>query len=100
MCSVPGESSRARTPLALPVFLLDASGIQPRTLRLIRLTVKAGHREAIVRKRLDPDDSQILLTVTNLGAGLYRFEVVNEIENGEYALTAPGNPLLFCFTVF
>jgi len=98
--SVPGESSPARTPLALPVFLLDASGIQPQTPRLIRLTSKAGHREAIVLKKPDPNDAQILLTVTNLGAGLYRFEVVNEIENGEYALIAPGSPLLFCFTVF
>jgi hypothetical protein len=102
---VPGETSLARTPLALPIFLLDAAEIRPEKLRLIRLTAKSGHREAMFPKRPGPpslsqtDDAPILLTITNLGGGLYRFESVNEIENGEYALVAGANQF-FCFTVF
>jgi hypothetical protein len=103
--TVPGETSLARTPLALPIFLLDAVDIKPEKIRLIRMTAKNGHREATFLKRPGPpslsqtNDAPILLTVTNLGGGLYRFETVNEIENGEYALVA-GADQFFCFTVF
>jgi cytoskeletal protein RodZ len=98
--SVPGETSLARTPLALPIFLLDAAEIQPEKVRLIRLTAKNGHREALMLRRHGPDDTLILLTVTRLGGGLYRFETVNDIENGEYALNVTGTNQFFCFTVF
>lgn len=98
--SLPGETSPARTPLALPIFLLDSAQIKPEQIRLIRLTPKDGHREAVLSKKPSPDNPPILLTVTNLGSGLYRFEVVNEIENGEYALNVAGTSQFFCFTVF
>jgi hypothetical protein len=104
--TVPGETSPARTPLALPIFLLDASEIKPEKLRLIRLTANNGHREALLPKRPAPaslsqtNDAPILLTVANLGGGVYRFETVNEVENGEYALNVVGTNLFFCFTVF
>jgi hypothetical protein len=98
--TVPGETSPARTPLALPIFLLDAADIRPEKMRLIRLTAVSGHREGKILKQPSPDDPPLLLTVTSLGGGLYRFEVVNEIENGEYALNAAGSDRLFCFTVF
>jgi hypothetical protein len=98
--TVPGETSLARTPLALPIFLLDASEIKPEKVRLVRLTAKNGHREVLLLKRPGPDDAPILLTVTNLGGGVYRFETVNEIENGEYALNVAGTNQFFCFTVF
>jgi hypothetical protein len=98
--TVPGDTSPARTPLALPIFLLDASEIKPEKLRLIRLTANSGHREALLLKRPGPDDAPILLTVTNLGGGVYRFETVNEVENGEYALNVAGTNVFFCFTVF
>jgi len=96
---IPGETSLARTPLALPIFMMDSSAIKPDQLRMVRLTVKGGHREAASGKTTPDDQAPILLTVTNLGGGIYKFEVVNEVENGEYALTAgPGQ--FFCFTVF
>ncbi len=98
--SVPGETSLARTPLALPIFLLDAVDIRPEKVRLIHLTAKNGHREALLLKRPGPEDGPILLTVTNLGGGLYRFETVNDVENGEYALNVTGTNQFFCFTVF
>lgn len=98
--TVPGETSLARTPLALPIFLLEASEIKPERVRLIRLKAMSGHREALLLKRPGPDDAPILLTVTNLGGGVYRFETVNEIENGEYALNVAGTNQFFCFTVF
>jgi hypothetical protein len=98
--TVPGETSPARTPLALPIFLLDAVEIKPEKVRLIRRAAKSGHREVVLLKRPGPEDAPILLTVTNLGGGVYRFETVNEIENGEYALNVTGANQFFCFTVF
>ena len=98
--SLSGETSLARTPLALPIFMLDAVEIKPEKIRLMRLTAKAGHRETMAPRTPNPDDPPILLTVTNLGGGLYKFEVVNEIENGEYALNVAGTNKFFCFTVF
>ena len=98
--SIPGQTSPARTPLALPIFLMDAAQIQPGKFRLIHLTVSSGHRETIILKRPSNDDPPLLLTLTSLGGGLYRLETVNEIENGEYALNIAGTDQFFCFSVF
>jgi len=98
--SIPGETSLAKTPLALPVFLIDAAQIQPQKLRLIRLTASSGHRQALIRKTPSSDDPPLLLTASRIADAIYRLEAVNEIENGEYALNAAGSDQFFCFTVF
>ncbi|HKD09717.1 MAG TPA: hypothetical protein VKB79_27675 [Bryobacteraceae bacterium] len=98
--SIPGETSLAKTPLALPVFLIDSAQIRPEKLRLIRLIPSSGHRQALLRKTPSPDDAPLLLTATKVADTIYRLEAVNEIENGEYALNAAGSDQFFCFTVF
>jgi len=98
--SIPGETSLAKTPLALPVFLIDIAQIQPEKLRLIHLTASSGHRQVLIRKTPSPDDPPLLLTATKVAGSLYRLEAVNEIENGEYALNTAGSDQFFCFTVF
>jgi hypothetical protein len=98
--SIPGETSLAKTPLALPVFLIDSAQIRPEKLKLIRLTASSGHRQALVRKTPSLDDPPLLLTATKLADTIYRIEAVNEIENGEYALNAAESDQFFCFTVF
>ncbi len=98
--SIPGETSLARTPLALPVLLIDSAQIRPERLRLIRLTASSGRRQALIRKTPSPDDPPLLLTAARISDTIYRLEAVNEIENGEYALNAAGSEQFFCFTVF
>lgn len=92
--SIPGETSPARTPLALPIFTLDAASIDARKLGLYPFEAKGGRRE--LTSKTEP----ILITVSPISASLYRVEVVNEIPNGEYALTVPDSNQFFCFTVF
>ena len=100
------QSCKSKFPNQTAIFLLDAAEIKPEKIRLIRLMAKSGHREALLLKRTgqpslsETNDAPIRLTVTNLGGGLYRFETVNEVENGEYALNVAGTNQFFCFTVF
>jgi hypothetical protein len=98
--SIPGESSLARTPLALPAFLIDAAGIVPEKLRLYPFTQNGGRRELTLKKRGASDVEPILITVVPLGGTLYRIETVNDVPNGEYGITVPGTNQFFCFTVF
>jgi hypothetical protein len=41
---ISGASSPARTPLAEPIFIIDARQVQPDTFELYRLNVKGGSR--------------------------------------------------------
>jgi hypothetical protein len=96
--SLPGESSLAKTPLALPIFLIDAGAIAPLKLRLYAFEPKNGRRELTLGKDVEADP--ILLTVASVSGTLYRIELVNDIPNGEYGLTIPGSNQFFCFSVF
>ena len=40
------------------------------------------------------------LAVTRLGQGLYRIEVDEVLENGEYVLSPMGSNRVFCFGIF
>jgi len=42
---ISGSSSPARTPLAEPIFIIDARNVQPESFELYRLDVKGGNRE-------------------------------------------------------
>jgi hypothetical protein len=101
--SIPGETSLARTPLALPAFVIDAGAIAPDKLQLYPFEQKGGRRELTLKRRPNPDSDDtlpILITVAPLSGTLYRVEVVNEVPNGEYGFTTPGSNQFFCFTVF
>jgi hypothetical protein len=98
--SIPGESSLAKTPLALPALVIDAMAISPAKLELYQFELKGAHRELTLAKNWTGETQPILITVSNLSGTLYRIEVVNEVENGEYGLTVPGSNQFFCFSVF
>jgi hypothetical protein len=101
---VAGTGSSARTPLAEPVFVIQADKIQPQSLELYKLDVKGGRREvtmALRRTRGGP--KPLRLSVTRLDRGLYKVEVDQEIENGQYAITpggSAGSNTVFCFEVY
>ena len=46
--AITGAASSARTPLAEPVFLIDAQQISAQSFELYRLDVKGGNREVSV----------------------------------------------------
>src|ERR1700727_2559545 len=62
--SIPGGNSSARTPLAEPIFIIQADKIQPQALELYRAEVKGGHREvAMIQKHTRGSPKPLRLTV-------------------------------------
>ena len=95
---VEGVSSPARTPLATPIFLFQSEKIVPDKFGLYRLDVKNGHREILFGARKSP--KPIIITVTHVDGNLYRIEVDDTLEPGEYSLSPEGSNQVFCFSVF
>jgi hypothetical protein len=99
--AVPGASSSARTPLAEPVFLIDARQLSPESFELYRLDVKGGNREVSVNSSRRRGGSHALhLAVKQVSGHLYRVEVDEPLENGEYALSPNGDNRAFCFEIY
>ncbi|HLH19777.1 MAG TPA: hypothetical protein VKX45_21315 [Bryobacteraceae bacterium] len=95
---VEGAGSPVRTPLASPIFLFVSSKIVPEKLGLYRLDVKGGHREILFGPKKQP--RPILIEVKHLDGNLYRLEVSDSLEPGEYSLSPEGSNQVFCFAVF
>ena len=96
---VPGANATARTPLAAPVFLIQAEKIAPEQLQLFKLTSREGHREILFRPKRPPQPLRV--EVTRIGQpNLFRIEVEDSLEAGEYSLSPNGSNTVFCFQVF
>ncbi len=96
--TIPGASSPAKTPLASPILLLVAEKLDPARLQLYKLESRNGQREILFRKKKPAQP--LRLDVTRLAEGLYRLEVGESLENGEYSLTPEGSNQVFCFQVY
>jgi hypothetical protein len=98
---VSGAASPARTPLSEPIFIIDANKISPERLELYRMEVKKGDREvSIASGRHRGGNGPFHLIVTPLSNHLYRVEVDEPLENGEYALSPSGDNRAFCFEIY
>jgi len=98
---VPGTSSPVRTPLAEPIFLIDAQKIVPEKLELYKFDVKRDRREVVFPKKQSRDAPRpIRLMVTQLEGKLYRIEADETLDNGEYALSPDGSDEVFAFQVY
>jgi len=98
---ISGAASPARTPLAEPIFIIDARNIQPDTFELYRLEVKGGKREVNLNSSRRRGGSHALhLAVRPLGGHLYRVEADEALEDGEYALSPSGDNHAFCFEIY
>ena len=98
---ISGASSPARTPLAEPIFIIDARNVQPDSFELYRMDVKGGNREVNLNSNRRRGGSHALhLAVRQLSGHLYRVEVDEALENGEYALSPSGDNRAFCFEIY
>ena len=98
---ISGAASPARTPLAEPIFVIDARQISPESIELYRLEVKGGNREvSFTTGRRRGGGRALHLKVTPLGGKLYRIEADEPLENGEYALSPNGDNRSFCFEIY
>ena len=95
---VDGANSSAKTPLASPIFLLQAAKLIPDRLQLFKLDSRNGHREILFSPKHPP--KAIRVDVTRLSPDLYRIEVNESLEPGEYSLSPEGSNQVFCFQVF
>lgn len=99
--TVPGATSKARTPVPEPIFLLRSERLNADRLSLYRMTVERGNR--VIRFPERPGKSTpkpVFLMVTPLEKGLFRVEVNEPIADGEYCLTPDGENTVFCFTTY
>jgi hypothetical protein len=95
---VDGANSSAKTPLASPIFLLQAAKLVPERLGLYKLDSKSDRREILFSPKHPP--KAIRVVVTRLDSDLYRIEVDESLEPGEYSLSPEGSDQVFCFQVF
>jgi hypothetical protein len=99
--TMPGVSSSARTPLAEPIFLIQADKVLPDRLELYRWDVKNGRRELSLSKARKRSGSRALhVAVTRIEGNLYRVEASEPLDNGEYSLSPNDSNRVFCFEVF
>jgi hypothetical protein len=97
---ISGAHSTARTPLAMPTFLILADQIEPQRLQLYKLESKGDQREVLFSRKKKQVARPIMVNVTRLDDNLYRLEVVDSLDDGEYSLTPEGSNQVFCFAVY
>jgi hypothetical protein len=97
--TIEGAASSAKTPLASPILLMKADKILPRNLQLFKLDVKNGHRELNFPAKKPPQ--AIRIVVTKLSSdGIWKIEVDESLDPGEYSLSPSDSNQAFCFQVF
>src|SRR5689334_17341943 len=95
---IAGANSTAKTPLATPIFIFQSDKLVADRLGIYKLESKNGHREvtASPKKPL----KAIRVVVSHLSGNLYKIEVDESLEPGEYVLSPEGTNLIsFCFQV-
>jgi hypothetical protein len=96
---IEGANSPVKTPLASPIFLMQAGTLAPDRLQLFKFEVKDGHRQLFLPAKKPPQ--AILIVVTKISTdGLWKIEVHESLEPGEYSLSPEGSNQAFCFQVF
>lgn len=98
--TLEGVSARARTPLAEPIFIVEAKTLSPDRLGLYRLEVRNGRREIVISQKKRSGARPLRLTVTRLGNGLFRLEANEHLDNGQYSLSPEGSNQVFSFEVY
>ncbi len=98
---VPGPAAAAKTPLAEPIFIMKTDKLSAERLAAFKMEVKNGNREVLIGgKKSRKSGPPIYLNVTRLGDNLYRIEVDQILENGQYTLSPEGSNEVFSFEVY
>jgi hypothetical protein len=95
---IPGAGAKARTPLSSPIFLMQADKLVPEKLGLFKLDVKSGRRELLSSPKKPPQ--AIRMEVTRVSGNVYKLEVDESLEPGQYSLSPDGSNQVFCFEVY
>jgi hypothetical protein len=96
---IAGANSPVKTPLASPIFLMKSDKLLPRNLQLYKFESKSGQRELSFPAKRPPQ--AIRIVVTKLSSdGVWKIEVDESLEPGEYSLSPSDSNHAFCFQVF
>jgi hypothetical protein len=99
--TLAGTTSKARTPLPEPIFILKSERLNADRLSLYKMTVDKGNRVIRFPERPGKNTPKpVFLMVTALDKGLFRVEVNEPIGEGEFCLTPEGENSVFCFTTY
>lgn len=97
---VPGAASQARTPLAEPIFVIDAKRLAPEKLSVYAFKITNGRRELLIPERAKDAPRPFKKTIKRLRNGLVIYEVAETLPPGEYALSPDGSDAVYCFQVY
>lgn len=99
--TIRGAASSVRTPLPEPIFLFQSEKINPDKLSCFRMTIAGGSRTLLIPDKPGKDSPKpVYLMVTPLDRGIFKVEVNEPIERGEYCLSPDGSNTVFCFTLY
>lgn len=98
---VDGAAAQAKTPLSEPIVVIETKNLNAEKLSLFRMEVRNGRRELLIPKKPKKDSARpMLVLLSRLGGDLYRMDVNERLENGEYCFSPDGANTVFCFSVF
>jgi hypothetical protein len=97
---VAGPSSPVKTPLTGPVFIFQAGELAADRIQLYKFDVKNGRRQVLYSHKGRVTARPRRINVNPVGGDLFKIEVDESLENGEYAFTPEGSNQVFCFQVY
>ena len=97
---VAGPSSPVKTPLAGPVFIFQAGELSADKIQLFKFEVKNGRRQVLFSHKGRSSARARRINVEPVGGDLFKIEVDESLENGEYGFTPEGSNQVFCFQVY
>ena len=98
--AIAGATSPAATPLSSPVFLIRTEQLGTDKLEIYKLELRNGRREILFSRKKKQIARPFRLSIKRVGDNLYRLEVDESLENGEYSITPNGSNQVFCFRVY
>jgi hypothetical protein len=93
---IAGAASSARTS---PIFQQQIDKLVPAKLSLYKLESRNGRREITFSPKKQPKAIRVELTHLN-NDKLYRLEVEESLDPGEYAFSMEGPNRVYCFQVY
>jgi hypothetical protein len=103
VATVAGAASPVRTPLPEPIFIYKSQNIQPQRLQMFKMQVKGDERRVeFANEGSKKSDSSrpVILMMNRLGPDLYRIEVNEPIDDGQYCISPSGAQTAFCFEIY
>ena len=98
---VPGAASSVKDTAGRTGFLMEADKLNPERIDLWRLDPRGGQREIILSKKAKKNAPRpIRVLVSRIDGRLYRIEVAQTLEPGEYSLSPSDSNQAFCFSVY